>query len=89
MEKSVIVDKASAEKIYVDRFTLKPEESCDIEEQDDLFYFVLSGYGLMNVEKYGYNLEQETSVFVPGGTQHTFTNTGDVDFVLVRYATKA
>lgn len=88
MEKKILVDKNSKGKMFVEKIELKPEESVNIKNENDLFYFIESGYGVMYVEKYGYNFEQETSIFVPKGSEYKFTNTGNVDLLLVYYGVK-
>lgn len=88
MEKTIVVEKAPEGKLFVEKLNFKPNDAAVLESEDDLFYFVITGYGLMKVDAYGHNLEQETSVYIPAGTEHTFTNTGDVDLVLVRYGAR-
>lgn len=88
MEKSVLVNRNSDGKMFVERLYLKPEESTEINNENDLFYYVISGYGLMTVEAYGYNFEPEVSIFVPAGSEYTFTNTGETDLVIVCYGVK-
>lgn len=88
MEKTILVEKNVKGKMFVEKIQLKPEESVEINNENDLFYFIESGYGVMYVEKYGYNFEQETSIFVPKNSAYTFTNTGNVDLVVVYYGVK-
>ncbi|WP_373893747.1 cupin domain-containing protein [Virgibacillus sp. CBA3643] len=88
MDKTILVDKESKGRMFVEKLKLRPDHSGVMDTENDLFYFVLSGYGLMNVEAYGYNLEQETGVFVPKDSRYTFKNTGEVDLVLVCYGVK-
>lgn len=88
MEKKVIVDKKGDTKMYIERICIKPEETSPMNNEHDLFCYVISGYGLMDVENYGYNLEQETSVFLPKGSELSITNTGDVDLSIVYYGVK-
>lgn len=89
MEKTTVVEKAPQGKLYVERLNFKPNDHAALKAEDDTFYFVIAGYGLMKVDAYGHNLEQETSVYMPAGTEHELTNTGDVELVLVRYGAKA
>ena len=74
--------------MFVERLSIEPEQSVSVSNDNDLFYYVLSGYGFMSVEAYGYNFEQETSVFVPKKSAFTLTNTGDVELVLVCFGVK-
>lgn len=85
MKKTVLVDSNSSKTMFVERLSLKPEQSGTVNNKNDLFYYVVSGYGLMSVEAYGYTLEQEASVYVPKGSEYTFTNTGDVELAIVCY----
>lgn len=52
----------------------------------ETIYYVLSGYGVLNVETYGYSLGPEMAVYVPRNTAHDITNSGSVALTLVKYA---
>ena len=88
MEKTIVVDKNLDTKMYIERLCIKPGESTPINNEHDLFCYVISGYGLMDVQNYGYNLEQETSVFLPKDSELNIINTGDVDLAIVYYGVK-
>ena len=75
-------------KMSVEEIVLQAGESSPdlIHAEDESFYYVLSGYGVMKVDAYGYGLEPQEAAFVPSGTGHAFHNTGGVELVLLRYA---
>ena len=88
MQKIVLVDKKSSGKMYVEKLYLSTGDTESFRNENDSFYFVISGYGFMSVESYDYNFEPETSFFVPKNSEYSFSNTGEIDLVLVCYSTK-
>lgn len=88
MKKQILVNKDSYGKMFVERYTFAEGDSEFFEVEHDLFCYTLSGYGIMEIEKYGYNVEQGTGIFVPKGAEFTLTNTSDVALALVIFGTK-
>lgn len=54
-------------------------------EEYGTFYYVMSGYGILEVDAYSYALSPEDAIYLPPGTTHALVNTGGVDLVIVRY----
>ena len=71
----------------MEEITLAPREATDqtVQYAEETFYFVVSGYGMLQSDVYGYALEPQVGVYLPSETAHSVRNTGAVDCVLVRY----
>jgi len=74
-------------RLSVEEITLAPdEESGELSySQEETFYFVVTGYGLLKSDVYGYALEPQVGVYVPPSTPHDVRNTGATDCVMLRY----
>lgn len=85
MDKQVLVSREESQHLTLEKYLVKPNEKISLETTGNCFYYVISGYAVMMIEKYGYSLEPETGLFVPQGSVHEILNTGDVDFSLAIY----
>lgn len=65
--------------------TVDVGDAWDAHTELESMYFVLSGFGLLHVESYGYPLGPETALYIPPSLAHQVTNTGSVPLNLVRY----
>lgn len=79
------VSAAPGADFQADEIIIGVGQTLEKKVDAESFYYVLSGYGLLSVETYGYSLNPETALYVPGAKRHTFTNSGAVDLALVRY----
>ena len=89
MTKRVCVQPATGglSRMRVEEVTLVPgEESTQtLGFAEETFYYVVSGYGMLTSDVYGYALEPQAGVYVPPKTDHAIHNTGGVDCVIVCY----
>ncbi|HHY16153.1 MAG TPA: hypothetical protein GX521_08775 [Firmicutes bacterium] len=88
MTKTILVDKESDGKMYVERYVMAENESEDFTIKDDTFFYTITGYGVMNIEDYGYSIEQGTGILIHKDSEFTLTNTGDVELQFVIFGVK-
>ncbi len=86
MKKKVLVSKEDSPFLTLEKFVLPPDDTFDIVSDYDRFYFIIAGFGVMEIEKYGYSLGPETGVFIPGGSVSQIKNTSDSDLNYVVYS---
>ncbi len=90
MEKKIRINSENSKmtKINVAEVKLKPEETSGalVCEEQDTFYYVLSGFGTLKVDVYGYDLEPQIGLYIPKGTPYTITNTSGTEMFLVQYS---
>ena len=86
----LLVDRESvgSESFVLNHFSLKPGRSTSPGAHPspyDEFYYVLRGHGLLHLGDPAetFPLEPDTVAFIPGGTQHALTNTGEEDLELL------
>ena len=74
-------------RMRVEELTLAPgEESMQpLGLPEETFYYLVSGYGMLTSDVYGYALEPQTGVYIPAKTGHAICNTGGVECLIVRY----
>lgn len=55
---------------------------------EESFYYVTDGYGLLEVDEYGYALEPQQSIYIPPNTLHSIQNSGESELLLLRYGAR-
>ncbi|MBM3215415.1 cupin domain-containing protein [Candidatus Poribacteria bacterium] len=78
-------------RLQINHATLKPGKAPGKgeahPEPHDEAYYILSGQGLMEFwdkgEHEAYEVGPQTAIFIPAGTGHRITNTGDEDLVFL------
>lgn len=81
MSKPIPADEFSASEV-----ALAAGDSWESTAEQETIYYVLSGYGVLTVETYGYSLGPEMAVYVPKDVAHDITNSGSVALTLVKFA---
>lgn len=86
----MLIDRESvgSETFTLNQFTLHPGQATSPGAHPapyDEFYYVLRGRGLLHLGDPAatHPLEPGTYAFIPGGTSHALTNTGDEDLELL------
>lgn len=85
MEKVTVVERSADGKLFLDRNRIAPGETVSLAADFEYFYFVHSGYGVLMIDAYGHYVEQGSGIYIPVGTRYSFTNTGDIDLILIQY----
>ena len=93
MEIRTLVSPADGQMKYlhVQVVDIAPGESrvdCSLPGMD-VYYYVVSGFGRLDVDAYGYALSAQSGVFIPAENPHWLSNSGAMDMKLVRYFTPA
>jgi len=89
-EKVIEPGKQGISRMILEKLRLSAEDKVDklSYANEELFYYVIGGYGLLEFGEYGYALEPQLSVYIPPKTLHSFQSTGESELILLRYAAK-
>lgn len=79
--------KQGIKKMFLEKIRLDKDESISnlIYDKEESFYFIVNGYGMLNVDVYKYALEQQLSIYIPPKIEHSFLNTGESSLLIIRY----
>lgn len=85
IQKLVCPGEGGIKKLEVEEIDIQPDEKAGFPaEAKDRYYYVVSGYGRLQVDAYGYSLGPQSGVYIPMGNEHSIGNTGNVSLKLVR-----
>ena len=90
IKKLVAAGNGAMQKLDVEEIDIRPDELGTFSGTGrDWYYYVVSGYGRLQVDAYGYSLAPQSGVYIPESNDHSIRNTGHVDMKIVRYSTPA
>ncbi|MBA7511400.1 hypothetical protein ES705_03393 [subsurface metagenome] len=87
-EKIVEPGKTEISRLGLEKLILMIDDKIEklSYSSEESFYYITNGYGLLEVDSYGYALEPQLSIYMPPKTLHSFQNTGESELILLRYS---
>lgn len=89
-EKVIEPGKQGILRMVLEKLRLSAEDKTDkfSYANEESFYYVIDGYGLLEVDEYGYALEPQHSIYIPPNTLHSIQNSGESELLLLRYGAR-